>query len=128
MRRTSVCFLSSLFAFLGLLALGCGGSAQGVDMGGPEGKLISDAVENINDSVNSSAKLSKSFAKGSTVPAVKKMNGLAFYVVGKPKVTGEEATCKIRIEKLADGKALGETDWTFVKEGADWKIKSAPLP
>ncbi len=125
MQRTSV--FATLFGFLGLLIAGCGG-AQGVDMGGPDGKLISDAIENLNDNVNSAAKLTKSFAKGSPVPTVKKMNGMGFYVVGKPKVTGEEATCKIRIEKLLDGKAVGESDWTFVKEGADWKIKTAPIP
>ena len=119
--------LVMILGFLGLI--GCGGGSSGsVDMGSPEGKLIAECVENFNDSAGNVAKLNKSFANGSAPTVAKKFAGLAFYVVGKPSVTGEQATCKVRVEKANNGNSLGEQDWSFVKEGSEWKIKSAPIP
>ncbi len=119
--------LAMMLCFLGLT--GCGvGSSGSVDMGSPEGKLIAECVENFNDSSGNVSKLNKSFPNGSAPTAPKKFAGLAFYVVGKPSVTGEQATCKVRVEKANNGNLLGEQDWSFIKEGSEWKIKSAPIP
>lgn len=119
--------LAMILGFLGLVGCG-GGSSESVDMGSPEGKLIAECVENFNDSTGNVSKLKKSFTNGSAPTTAKKFAGLAFYVVGKPAVTGEQATCKVRVEKANNGNSLGEQDWSFVKEGSEWKIKSAPIP
>lgn len=120
--------LAMLLGLLGMIGCGGGDPGKGADMGGAEGKLVAEAVENLNDTAGNAAKFAKAFAKGSAPVAGKKYGGLAYYIVGKPVVTGEQATCKVRVEKAADGTSLGEQEWSFVKEGSDWKIKSAPIP
>lgn len=120
--------MNRAWMLLTIMALGCGGGAATVDMGSPEGKLVAEAIENLNDSAGNATKFGKAFAKGSGPAAGKKYSGLGFYIVGKPTVSGDQATAKVRIEKLSDGSTVGEQEWSFVKEGSDWKIKTAPLP
>jgi prepilin-type N-terminal cleavage/methylation domain-containing protein len=47
---------------------------------------------------------------------------------GGPTIDADTATMKVKVrdEKTGDDKA--EVEWAFVKEGKDWKLKSAPLP
>ena len=40
---------------------------------------------------------------------------------------GEEATATVTVEDMNE-KVLGEVQWSFVKEGEEWKIKTARLP
>jgi len=42
-------------------------------------------------------------------------------------ISGDTATVKLRIEDN-ESNVLGTVEWTVVKEGEEWKIKTAPLP
>jgi hypothetical protein len=69
------------------------------------------------------------FASGSAPPAAE-LRKYAKYVPrpdGKPSVSGDTATAKV---KLLDSREqeVGQVEWTFVKEGGHWKLKTAPLP
>lgn len=69
------------------------------------------------------------FAQGA-VPPTAELRKLAKYtckVDGKPTISGDTATVKI---KLLDAKEqeVGQVEWTLVREGGNWKLKSAPLP
>jgi hypothetical protein len=111
-----------------VFACGCSSSPEGPDYGGEEGKQIANLVERMNDDTTSVAKLKASFASG--VPAAKKdvkTYRRFHYDLKHAEVTGDSATGTVAIESHAGGDAV-EREWTFVKEGDGWKIKSAPLP
>ncbi|HEY2881640.1 MAG TPA: hypothetical protein VGJ15_04390 [Pirellulales bacterium] len=52
---------------------------------------------------------------------------LMFQVAAVKTVSDSEATLHVLIDD-GHGKSLGETDWTVVREGQQWKLKSAALP
>ncbi len=114
---------------LALTACGCGSSPSdskaGLDLGGADATAVATLVEDMNDAKGNAKKVAAMFVKGAA-PDAKKFNSYDFYIVGKPTVTGTDATCKVRVDAAKGTK--GEQDWTFVKEGDKWKIKAAPLP
>lgn len=116
-------------ALLALAACGCGSSPSdtktGLDLGGADATAVATLVEDLNDAKGNPKKIAGMFAKGAA-PDAKKFNPFDYYIVGKPTVTGTDATCKIRLD--AKGATKGEQEWSFVKEGDKWKIKAAPLP
>jgi hypothetical protein len=111
-----------------LFAIGCSGGAKQIDLGGVDGTKVALLVEELNELKHNSKKMVDCFVSKQAVPDSKKFNQLAFYIVGKPNVTGTTATCKVLVEKAAAGTPLGEQEWTFEKVADEWKIKSAPVP
>jgi hypothetical protein len=115
---------------------GCAKQAQPLDFGSPDGhevaKLITeDLQENIE---RRNVLVERVFVKGAT-PAGKdyeRFSKCEFDIVGKPAVSGTEATAKIVVRNASDNQKLGECEWTFTQVTAGgksvWKIKSAPLP
>jgi hypothetical protein len=119
-----------LFLLLSAFVAGCGSSTpptNGLDMGGPDANQIAALVEDTNDAKGDSKKTLAKLAKGTKLADPKKFAQHEFYVSGKPTVNGTEGKCKIRVDSAKGGTA-GEVEWEFVKEGDQWKIKSAPLP
>lgn len=116
-------------ALLALAAGGCGsGSSEnktGLDLGGADATAVATLVEDMNDAKGNAKKVSGLFVKGAA-PDAKKLNAYDYYIVGRPTVTGSDATCKVRLD--GKGGAPVEQEWSFTKEGDKWKIKSAPLP
>ncbi len=47
---------------------------------------------------------------------------------GGPKISGDTATMMVTVRNEHTGEDAGKAEWTFVKEGSDWKVKLAPLP
>jgi hypothetical protein len=119
---------TTLTALLLFLATGCGGSSPtSIDLGGEDGREIAVLVEDLNDAKGNPKKTAGLFAAGAKPPDPKKLNQYEFSIVGKPSVSGESATCKVRVDN-AKGETAGEPEWSFVKDGGKWKIKDAPLP
>jgi hypothetical protein len=126
----SPCLLVSLSALTAALA-GCGGGASVPSRGSEDGRQIAVLIGNFNDDVSSSKRMTASFAKGamSTKAAdVKRYGNYMYEVVGAPSVSGDTATAKVKMRENRSGDTHGPLEWTFVKEGDAWKIKSAPLP
>lgn len=126
--------LSWRLALLGalFLSLGCAGErAADVPKSG-DARVISDLVEEFNEVRVDHKKATDLFAMGAAPGKAelrKKYGPLSFWPnVGGPVINGEEATLKVAVRNDETGDETGRLDWTFVKEGGAWKIKSAPLP
>jgi len=131
MTRAICAFAVALFS---LAFIGCGGDGptgtQRLDMGGDDGTKISILVEDMNDAKGNAKKFNAMFVKGSapTGAEAKKFNAFAYYNLPntKPAVNGSDATAKVSVQNEGTGTNV-EVEWSFVKEGDQWKIKSAPL-
>ncbi len=109
--------------------LGCSGSSasvKGPNFGSEDGTKIAGLISEFDDAKARAAKFKKCFA--SPAPTTwKAYSNYMYDVEGAPKVTGDTATATVKIRP--DG-VPGEPftrEWTFVKAGADWKLKDAPL-
>lgn len=122
----SFLFAASLFALAGCGSEG-GTAKKALDVGGPDATAVATLVEDLNDANTSAKKLDPLFVKGAKPTDLKKFSKCSFYISGKPNVSGDSATCKVRIDDVA-GKTLGEPEWQFEKDGAKWKVKAAPMP
>lgn len=128
MRRSTL----ALFAVGFLSAAGCGGSvAQPPSYGSDDGKAIAVLVDQVNEFKSTASHFEKLFAPGAAPKgaAGKKYATLSYDVSGNPTVSGATATARVKMRKeMGDGGDAGEQEWSFVKDGDKWKIKSAPLP
>lgn len=117
---------------LAALMSGCGGEARSssVPVAGDE-RLVSDVVEDFNEARQDVKRSEALFAKGA-MPAkaeFKKYGPFSFWPnVGGPKISGDTATMTVMVCDEKTGNDAGKVEWTFVKEGSGWKLKSAPLP
>ena len=125
MRQLAIPLLS-LFA---LSAASCRHTAQ-VDYGGDDGNKIAALVDRMNDESNTIPKLKASFVSGTPVGKkdVKAYPRFRYEVKGNPVIAGDSATATVEVSSQTGDGPGNEKEWTFVREGADWKIKSAPLP
>lgn len=122
-----------LFVVLLSSSAGCSKSEQPPDFGTPEGKevarlIIEDLQENVDQPKVLQARI---FVAGAapTGESFKRFRENTYDVVGNPKVTGSEATARIRVRNAEDSKEVGVVEWTFTQVNAgEWRIKSAPLP
>lgn len=97
------------------------------DFGSEEGLKIAQAVSEFNDAKNSQLKFKKSFAE--SPPANwKQYDKYSFQVKqGSPKVDGVNATATVTIHNESNFEVVATKEWTFVKVGDAWKLKTAPI-
>lgn len=118
-------------AVLAAAAAGCGSAQVGPGFGSPDGRKVAELVAQLDDDKSTAANVRKLFAAGVVPPAadLRRMSAYSYDVKGDPVVSGDSATATIAMRsERKDGADAGEKEWTFVKEGDGWKIKSAPLP
>lgn len=118
-----------LALLLGLLA-GCAHSAAKLpDYGGDDGNQIAKLVDQMNDDSNTIPKLKAVFATGTPVGKkdIKSFPQFRYEIKGNPNVNGDVATATVVVSRHTTSGSCDKV-WNFVKEGTDWKIKSAPLP
>lgn len=111
--------------------IGCGSSTtQPPSYGGEDGTKIARLVDQMNDDSNTVPKLKAAFAAGSPVgkKEAKTFPQYRYEIKGNPNVSGDTATATVAVARQVASNSGSELQWTFVKEGAEWKIKSAPLP
>jgi hypothetical protein len=114
-------------ALAALAAAGCGPSgAANLPEGDP--KAIGDLIDNLNEVRTDPKRLAACFARGAAPKDLKRYAACEFYLGGKPSVSGDSATLTVSVRRQSDGGEAGTPEWTLVKEGSDWKLKSAPLP
>lgn len=110
-----------------VFALGCGGSPKPPTYGSEEGKKIAVLVEDLNEA-RADGKQFKQLFSGSAPTDWKKYSSFLYDVEGHPTVNGDTATARVKIRADGDGSDKGSQEWTFVKAGDGWKIKTAALP
>jgi hypothetical protein len=118
----------AFLALCSLLMTGCGQSSGDTPLGADDAGKVELLVSMVNDDKSTGSVLSRHFAKGSVPKDLKKYPRYTYDVVGKPTLNGDTATAKVKLTAEIGGKEAGDQEWTFVKEGDAWKIKSAPLP
>ncbi|MDY3553346.1 hypothetical protein R5W24_002447 [Gemmata sp. JC717] len=119
-------------ALLGAVMLvpGCGassGTPRMPDYGSEDGLKIALVVSEFNDAKNNQTKFKNSFAE--SPPANwKQYEKYSFRVKqGSPKVNGTTATATVTIHNESNFEAVGTQEWSFVKVGDTWKLKTAPI-
>jgi hypothetical protein len=92
--------------------------------------LIPQILRSFSGSASDPRNLPTWFAQGATPPAAeqRKYGKYTYRAEGKPAVTGDTATVQVKLRDAKSDQEAGIVEWTFVKEGGNWKIKSAPLP
>jgi hypothetical protein len=112
-----------------LAALGCSGSTAQPPDAKDDGAQVAALVDRMNDESNTTTRLKESFATGTPIDKkqAQKYPQYRYELKGTATVSGATATATVTIEKHAGGNPT-EKEWTFVKEGDKWKIKSAPMP
>lgn len=117
--------------FLCAFLVGCGTTAPtGPSYGSDDGRKIAVLVGDLNDVKSLPDRYKKLFATGVALSATerKKLDTIHYEVQGEPTVNGDAATATIAMRSESASSAdLGTKEWAFVKEGDQWKIKSAPL-
>src|SRR5262245_6867940 len=121
----------SLLFLLVLPALGCGGGRDGPPPQTDAGDLIQH-VREFDDRKDNAKSFAAAFAQGAA-PAEPQRRRFAKFsfvpvIAVKPTVQGDTATVKVQVRDGATEKPVGDVDWTYVKEGGQWKLKAAPLP
>src|SRR5947209_8179587 len=126
-----VCLSACLLVSLSALTVGCGGGPSLPSRGGADGRKIAELIGNFNDDVSNMKRMTASFAKDAmpTKPAeIKRYSTYMYELAGDPSVSGATATANVKMREHRSGDNRGPVEWSFVKEGDAWKIKSAPLP
>jgi hypothetical protein len=110
---------------------GCSRSAKEDGPPVQETAVLRNLVTQMGDASRRSDTFRDFFAKDATIPPDAervKYSSLYFNPVGDASLKGESAVVKVRVTNDESSTPLGQVDWTFVKEGEQWKLKSAPLP
>lgn len=114
-------------AALALSAAGCGSTPAGPSYGSADGRKISELVDLLNDDRSSWGTAKRHFVADFRPTEPRKFAKYDLEVKGDPRIDGDTATATIT---LLNGKReeVGVQEWTFVRDGGEWKIKAAPLP
>jgi hypothetical protein len=108
------------------LLAGCGSSKEAQK----ENKQINDLIESLQDSASAGRlSLAKCFVK-SAAPSAEQTRRMAKYTyqpAGSPSIDGDTATVQVKILDARD-QEIAQKEWTCVREGEIWKLKSAPVP
>jgi hypothetical protein len=109
---------------IGGMLVGCGGEEAGPS----QSEQVTMMIANLPDSANKPDRWESFFAAGAApaVPDRPKYGSLMLHAMDA-KLSGDEGTVKVLVEDI-NGAKVGDVEWTVVREGGTWKIKSAPLP
>ena len=124
MNRALIALIAGLSA---VAPTGCGSSATPppFDAGSEDGNQLAKLLDDFNEAKYSQAKLKPLFA-GPLPAHWKKYDPYACQLDGKPSVAGDAATAKVALRH--DDGTQKSAEWSFAKDGGQWKVKAAPLP
>jgi hypothetical protein len=124
---------AALLLVLGTVAFvvwGGGSDAGASPTSDPDRFQIEQTVGRFEDAANSKTGMKGVFAADAlpTGAAARAYQKYGYRTAGRIDVSGSTATVPVSITDAKSGAEVAKNDWTFVKEGDAWKIKSAPLP
>jgi hypothetical protein len=119
-----------LIGFIAYLIFGGRSAEVPLSQSDPDRYEIEKIVGRFEDAVGTASGLKGVFAadalpKGT---AAKEYQKYSYHPVGKPEISGTTATARVKITNTKTGDEVSQQEWTFVKDGEKWKVKSAPLP
>jgi hypothetical protein len=114
---------------LGLLLAalaGCGGPTA--PSASQDGRKVARVITAAADRAGVAVALGEFFAPGSTPSKteLKNYSRYDFEPVGEPAFTADGCTIKVKVTENKSQQSR-ELDWTLVKAGENWQLKSAPL-
>ena len=105
------------------VVVGCGGD----DVGSSADEL-SQFISGVSDSMGNPATFVAVFATGAAPAESEQSKYLQYRFWAKDvDISGDSATVTVEISDSSD-KVVAEVEWTAVREGGQWKLKTAPLP
>jgi hypothetical protein len=116
-------------AALLLLAGGCGGSGA-MPKKAPDDQMLRGLIPSVRESAETAARFKTAFVEGAAPGDAERQRYFKYAYEIKPPVSfsGDEATVTVAVRSVASQEIVGEAQWTAVKSGDEWKLKSAPLP
>jgi len=111
-----------------MLLLGCASSAN--DSRNTVDAEVTSYISSLDDTRERPRSFAKEFATGS-VPDGTTLVRYARYTyepTGTPTSADGNATVMVKISEAKSAKEVDRKEWSLVKEGLAWKLKSAPLP
>jgi len=109
-----------------LLSAGCGGSGGS---GSPDESAIGALVADISDASFDEARFESLFVPGNAPPeAQRERYRIYMYRTRSVDVAIDSAKALVEIEHGTSGEIRGEYEWTFLRDGGEWKLTAAPLP
>lgn len=106
---------------------GCGSGGDGKTVE-TEDEQVKQVIREFDDVKNHKAGFTNTFAKGAApAEAQRKSYFKNTFAPGKVSISGDTAKVQVKVLDEAREKVQREVEWTCVKEGGLWKLKSAPL-
>lgn len=124
--------IATCLSVLFILLVGCGSEPAGPPESTPE-NLISTKVNSVPDMAMIPAEFAKLFVDGQIPAGYSPKSYAPLTCEAKSvEIEGDTATVQVAITKtgaeVSDAESVPTSEWTLVKQGEDWKIKTAPLP
>ena len=97
----------------------------------PEGVIAAQREEEAApDAAGSERAFQAIFAPGAALDESERPRYRPYmFEMASVQVSGDTATAKVRVVDSVDERPVGEeVEWTAVREGERWKLKTAPLP
>jgi hypothetical protein len=109
------------------LATGCG---QPQDVDSTEAGQVANLVREVADASGREQSFQALFAADAQPDKQVRAQYARFSYrpADQPAVEGDQATIKVLVRHARDDSDAGELEWTAVREGDAWKLKTAPLP
>jgi len=127
LKQTFRCVSLIALLFASLVVLGCGGAPAARN---PDEVAICTLPSVVSEEAAHEKAFKERFVDGAA-PSDKDRLRIPTYAVtnnNKPIITGDTATLQVYFGDRTTNDKVGETTWTFEKQGGKWKIKTAPLP
>ncbi len=137
MRRSSTGLPSASFVFLaavaGLLVAGCGGGVEkSMPKTAPDDQKIRGLIPAMRESAENAARFKTMFVEGAVPSEAERQryHKYAYEIKSPASISGDEATVTVAVRNIAgkEQEIVGEAEWTAVRSGNEWKLKTAPLP
>ena len=114
------------WALLLTFAAGCGGPAKHIPN---EEEKVRELISHVADGASSQKSMATLFAADAAPAETERPRYSKYsYRAGVPKITGDSATTVVEFLSPFTDKPVGQAEWSCVRDGERWKLKSAPLP
>lgn len=117
------------FIATGLLCVsGCERQQHAPEPANPDVGQVIAVITSVPDSSDTLTKLSHKYVKDAqpNESLRKQMFKCSYSIDGPIKLDGTTATAKVKIKQ--GDQERGTAEWTVVKDGEIWKLKSTPMP
>lgn len=118
-----------LAGWLASFVAGCGSRTAPVDLSGDE-MAVRLLISGLPDDIDSKKIATELFVEGAMPDDTtrKRMAALMFMPLDGIAIDGDTAKAEITVSDGSTGSELGKVEWSAVKQGGQWKLKTVPLP